>query len=75
MAIVVESFAKKKFSTARCLSRLVFARVSASSAILGALLCLVVFCGLRSTLSCEQRGSDLKALSGMKCGILCMDVM
>ena len=75
MATVDASFARKKFSTCWCRSRLVFARVSASSAILGALLCLVVFCGLRSTLSCEHRGPALKADSGMKYGTLVMDVM
>ena len=75
MATVVESFARKKFSMTWCRSRLVLASVRASSAILGALLCFVVFWALRSTLSCEARGPVWKAELGMKCGILWMDVM
>ena len=75
MATVVESFARKKFSITWWRSRLVFARVSASSASLGALLCLVVFCVLRSILNCEHRGPDLNAESGMKYGTWWMDKM
>ena len=75
MATVVESFARKKCSTTWCRSRLVLANVRASSANLGALLCLVVFCALRSILSCEHLGPDLNADSGMKYGTWWMDKM